>query len=273
MYAVAEELELSFKATGNAVQVPDNEYGRLAYYLDCVSTCLPDLIEPGLTKYGEYRYFSESTKAQIVVYAALLTPALLEGKAFKKCTIAEMDALAPGYGNEFFQLTERSKLGVLGIDQDAAILIESKKVQVTKIMVYKQSWLEKNYIGPLERILSGRSAPAPKPRPQLTYSSNYKPPTNYQPSYQPSYKPSYKSEEEDESWNTLIRIFLCCMIFSILGVCCLGFCTSGKWTRTKVRAALLGFVFNLFIYIYAVNHGIIFASTTTTTTPTTSFLS
>jgi hypothetical protein len=258
MYAVAEELEISFKATGEVVEVANNDYALLSYYLNCVSKCVPDLIEDRLTKHTNYHYFTEQTKTEIVVYAALLTPALLEGKAFKKCTIKEMEALSPGYGNEFFQLTERARLGILGVEQDAAILIESKRVQVTKLMVYKQSWLDSNYIRPLERILSGgRSAPAPKPRslPAPSYKPAYKP-SNYEP-------PSYQQFQEEDSWNTLIRIFLLTMMFSIVGLCGLCLCSSGKWSRAKMRAALLGFVFSLFCYIYLVNHGILFSSSTT----------
>jgi hypothetical protein len=257
MYAVNEELDLSFKATGEHVDIADNDYSKLSYYLNSVSACVPDLLEAHLTKHANYRSFSEQTKAEIVIYAAILTPALLEGKAFKRISDSEMRAIDPNHSNEFLQLTERAKLSVLGVEQDAVLFVESKKVKVTKIMVYKQSWVDFYYIKPLGRILGGQSAPAPKPRalPGPSYKPAYKP-SNYQPSYQPP--------QEEESWTTLIRIFLLTLLFSIIGVCGLYYWSKGTWSRAKSRAVWLGFASSLLCYIYAVNHGIIFSSPTTT---------
>jgi hypothetical protein len=252
MFAVAEDLEISFREDGQTTEVPNDDFAKLSYYLSCISSCLPDVIEDDLTRYQNYRYMSDQTKAKVLVTACLLTPTLLEGKAMKKVSIAEMSRLSPGFSNQFFRLTERRNLGMVGIDDDVAIMVESKRVRVTKIMIYNQNWVNKYYNEPIIRIAEAVDN-AKNGRRALPYNSGGT------DSYVPAPNREDRETEEGAEACLVIMIFLICVIFGPIGLLFTCLCCGAKCTGGKVRAALIGAVINITLVLVGTLHGTLYS--------------
>ena len=160
------------------VSVPQNPKAKLMYYLDCVATVI-QLDDPALSRlknYQSYYLLSEEETDALLALVILLSPDELIGKVFfpsEDCG---------GRNNQFFELSAVSHM--LAVADN--IVIGGERKRVGKIMFFKRSWMENNYLSPIRsfqgrlqrmaRGLPGR-APTPRralppPRPHVTSSSS-----------------------------------------------------------------------------------------------------
>ena len=160
------------------VSVPQNPKAKLMYYLDCVATVI-QLDDPALSRlknYQSYYLLSEEETDALLALVILLSPDELIGKVFfpsEDCG---------GRNNQFFELSAVSHM--LAVADN--IVIGGERKRVGKIMFFKRSWMENNYLSPIRsfqdrlqrmaRGLPGR-APTPRralppPRPHATSSSS-----------------------------------------------------------------------------------------------------
>ena len=160
------------------VSVPQNPKAKLMYYLDCVATVI-QLDDPALSRlknYQSYDSLNEEETDALLALVILLSPDELIGKVFfpsEDCG---------GRTNQFFELSAVSHM--LAVADN--IVIGGERKRVGKIMFFKRSWMENNYLSPIRsfqyrlqrmaRGLPGR-APTPRralppPRPHATSSSS-----------------------------------------------------------------------------------------------------
>ena len=165
MAAVLGRTEIEIKKTGVACTIPDNPTARLMYYFNCVCTCVEADSDSTIRRFRDYdNYYrlSEEEKAQLMILCLALSPDKLLGSIFFPADESDLD----GYGNDFYEINAVSTKLVV----TESILIGGQQKKVTKIMMCKRSWLEKNYLNPLRSLTSNlgqsnqRALPAPSYR-------------------------------------------------------------------------------------------------------------
>ena len=133
---------IRIKDIGARVTVPNNATAKLMYYLECVATVLK-LENPNLRRLTNYQNYNSLTDAEIDALLALVllfSPDELLGKVFfpsEDCG---------GSTNQFFELSAVSHM--LAVSDNILIGGESKRV--AKVMLFKMSWMDKNYLTPLK---------------------------------------------------------------------------------------------------------------------------
>ena len=138
---------IKFEDTSRTVTVPDNDLARLMYYLECVSSLLNYSEIQKYTDYKNYFLLSSDDQAKVCAFAILLSPEiLLKANIF----IIEPRLLTSGSRNQFFKITDER----IGVHVDQEIVIGGRSVQVKKIMVCNQSWINDNYTKSLANLLS-----------------------------------------------------------------------------------------------------------------------
>ena len=139
--------QVGIKETGVNVTVPASPTAKLMYYLNCVAIVI-QLDSPNLNRLRNYRsyYLLNDTEIDALLALVLLfSPDELIGKVFfpsEDCG---------GSSNTFFELS--SVTHMLAVTDN--VLIGGERKRVAKIMLFKRSWLENNYISPL-RSFEGR---------------------------------------------------------------------------------------------------------------------
>ena len=144
--------EISVKAVGVTVTVPNNDIARLMYYFNCVCSC----VEPDssytirrLKDYNNYASLSRDEEAQLLAICLALSPDKLIG------TIFFPSDDCGGSNNEFLELSAvKTKLVVA---ESLVVGGQSKKIQ--KIMQFKMCWMEKFFFDPLTSIQRSRRPP------------------------------------------------------------------------------------------------------------------
>ena len=174
--------KFGIRETGQTVTVPTSPTAKLMYYLHCVANVI-QLDNPNLRRLRDYRaYYSLSDEEidALLVLVLLLSPDELIGKVFfpsEDCG---------GSTNQFFELSAVTNM--LAVSSNVLIGGESKRV--AKIMFFKRSWMENNFITPLksfegrlQRLARGLPGRAPAPSRALPSSSRSRaqPPSRPQP--------------------------------------------------------------------------------------------
>ena len=165
---------VGIKETGVNVTVPASPTAKLMYYLDCVAIVI-QLDNPNLNRLRNYRSYYLLTDPEIDALLALVllfSPDELIGKVFFPSEDIR------GSSNQFFELS--SVTHMLAVADN--VLIGGERKRVAKIMLFKRSWLENNFISPLRsfegrlqrlaRGLPGRAPSTPRALPPpRSYSS------------------------------------------------------------------------------------------------------
>jgi hypothetical protein len=93
---VAKRDQLELVACGTNVQVPDNPFAKLIYYLQCVFSCVPSLrTAAALMDDIEYNELTSSDQEMIVELAKELSPGVVNDTIFCK-----VDTLPDGEWHE-----------------------------------------------------------------------------------------------------------------------------------------------------------------------------
>ncbi len=161
MAALVRE-RVGIKEYGTTVTVPANPKAKLMYYLDSVASVL-DLNSPNLSRlrnHQNYYSLSEAETDALLALVLLFSPDELLNKVFfhsEDCG---------GSTNQFFELSAVSSM--LAVSDN--IVIGGERKRVAKIMFFKRSWIENNYITPirsfqsrLDRMARGLPGRAPSP--------------------------------------------------------------------------------------------------------------
>ena len=158
MAAVIGSTQIQLKKTGSPTTVPDNPIAKLMYYFDCICSCVEadnDSTIRRLRNYNNYSRLSNEEEAQLLILCLALSPDKLIGSII--FPVKDGDDLN-GMSNDFFELSAvNTKLIV-----SESILIGGQQKRVRKIMMFKKSWIEKNYLNPL-RSIERRQRPASRP--------------------------------------------------------------------------------------------------------------
>jgi len=145
--AFLQRVQHNLKATSQSVTVPDDPVARLMYYLDCMCVVLrmndnPDIQR--LRQFQRYYTLSHMDRNVLVNLCMVLKP----DELLNKC-IFQNDALCQGSANKFYDFeTVRNNLLVAG-----SVMIGGRNTQVTKIMTFKMSWLQNNWIRPMQEVM------------------------------------------------------------------------------------------------------------------------
>ena len=155
-----------------SVTIPGNSKAKLMYYLSCVKTVfqLDDSTLQRLTDYHNYHLLTDPETDALLAMVILFSPDELLGKVFFH------DEDCGGWTNQFFELSAVSHM--LAVTDN--VLIGGERKRVAKVMFFKRSWLNDNYVTPLksfegrlQRMARGlpgraptpRAAPTPRPSP------------------------------------------------------------------------------------------------------------
>ena len=137
--------KVKVEAYGTITTVPNDNYARLMYYLDCVLTVIEYDRSNKLTDYQHYYNLNNAEKKAVIQLALLLNPKLfIDSSIF----IVSQDLLPDSSGNKFYKITDER----VGVHVTQNILIGGRTVKVLNIMACNSAWLERNYFTPLERI-------------------------------------------------------------------------------------------------------------------------
>ena len=136
----------SFKQTGRRVTFPQNDVNRLSYYLYCVTVSLGmDIIKDDLVDFRQAHRLPRSR--QDAVFELAVGDFRPEHFIDKLIFHDEKGELCGTSNNEFYEVTKvQSMLAI-----QSSVLIGGERRQVTKIMVFKRSWIEQHYVNPIQR--------------------------------------------------------------------------------------------------------------------------
>ena len=155
---------IGVKDISRNVTVPNNSKAKLMYYLSCVKTViqLDDSTLQRLTDYHNYHLLTDPETDALLAMVILFSPDELLGKVFFH------DEDCGGSNNQFFELSAVSHM--LAVTDN--VLIGGERKRVAEVMLFKMSWMDKNYFTPLkafegrvQRMARGLPGRAPTPRP------------------------------------------------------------------------------------------------------------
>ena len=174
MAALVRSNTIEIKRTGVQAEVPDNDVARLMYYLSCVCTAINCSNDPDIKRFIDfenYRKLSADEQKALLVVCYTFSPDVFHNKVF-----FQNDELCGNYANDFFEISQIQNQ-VVAVE---SIVIAGQNRQVNKIMTYKMQWMQRNYIGPMQRLASRLNTPA---RPTSTSQPiSYRPYTTSTPS-------------------------------------------------------------------------------------------
>ena len=170
MAALVRE-RVGIKDITRKVTVPNNPKAKLMYYLDCVAVViqLDDPILRRLRNYQNYNSLTEAETDALLALVLLFSPDELLGKVFfpsEDCG---------GLSNQFFELSAVSHMMAVSDN----IVIGGERKRVAKVMFFKRSWLDNNFLSPirsfqgrLQRMARGLPSPSGPRTPLIPHSSS-----------------------------------------------------------------------------------------------------
>lgn len=130
---------------GSKATIPDDNYARLMYYLNCVDSVISYDKSDMLSDYQHYYLLNPAQKEVLLKTCELFNP-----KIFIKAGIFIVDEklLPNNYDNQFYKITDQR----IGFHINQEIMIGGRTVKVLKVMACNINWLDKYYITPLKNI-------------------------------------------------------------------------------------------------------------------------
>jgi hypothetical protein len=139
--AYLERQQFQVRDTTQVANVPNNDIGKLMYYLNCV--CYNDNDIKRYTDYSHWASLSDEEDQLVLSLALTLRPNLLIGKVF-----FESDALSRDMQGRFYEIGQvRQQLVVV-----PSLIVAGRTCQVHRILAFKQSWLKQHYFDPINRL-------------------------------------------------------------------------------------------------------------------------
>ncbi|CAG2244851.1 unnamed protein product [Mytilus edulis] len=142
-----------------------------------------------LTNYQQYYNLSDVDEQTLVLLCLKLSPDVMEGK----CIFLNPDACGDTQ-NEFFNLRS-TNVTVAAVQ---SVVVGEARVAVKKIMCYKLSWLQNNFLEPITVLVRKIKEPQ-QSRPAITYGhSSYSRPAASYP------RNNYSSSQTSDSCCTIL---------------------------------------------------------------------
>ena len=124
----------TLKAFGHRVDVPNNAFAKLMYYLNCVAVVV-DIEKNILTDYENYDKLSGHQLTLVYDLAKQLNPSVF----FKNKIFIRDQSLLLNLDNQFYELKDE----IIGFHVNEEIMIGGKLVKVKKIMLTFEKISEK----------------------------------------------------------------------------------------------------------------------------------
>jgi hypothetical protein len=141
----------------DSAAVPDDDFARLMYYLSCIER-ISTIDFARISKYTEYSTLSSRACETMLNTAVEFSPDIL----YELGVFVPVGDDAIKNENGFFDINQQSYTVVASSN----ISIGKFNGEITKIMLYKQNWLEKYYLSPLRNIIAAlkdiKRPPPPK---------------------------------------------------------------------------------------------------------------
>ena len=149
--AVYVQSEIKVQATGQTVNVPNSPRAKLMYYLDCMCRVIDiDTREVELTNFANPWSLSSGQEQALIALCLSLDPRELQGKCI--FLVNDGDPRLNGCSNEFYSI-ESSTTGVAATN---SVILGGKTLRVRKIMMFTESWIDKNYITPMKHLITSQ---------------------------------------------------------------------------------------------------------------------
>ena len=122
--------------------VPNNDLAKLMYYLKNVFTALKCKFYSDYTNYNNYYTLSNSEIIELIDLAKKFNPEIMTNKnVFVLEENLDMD-------NKFVEITDE----IMNIHPNEEIVIVGIVTKISKLMLYKNKWLNYVYYNPLNRL-------------------------------------------------------------------------------------------------------------------------
>ena len=125
------------------IKIPDNPLAKLMYYLECICTVIDSDIEKRYTNYNNYSLLTSLERKTVLKLVSKFNPKIMiELNLFK----IEPDFVPIDKENEFYEITDEIFEGKI----NSEVIIEEVTMKVLKVMVCKQSWINKYFEEPIK---------------------------------------------------------------------------------------------------------------------------
>ena len=155
--------------------VPNDEIAKLSYYLENIGGCIPGAIDAAYTQFKHFAAFSQETKEAIVKICEIMEPSILENNAIKQVNKCDLGSTDSDCENAFITLTERINLSIVNNNHDQVAGLNLTNRQVTKIMIYTETWIKNYYTTPLQKMkqkFARNNEPRRDPNPPMRAQTN-----------------------------------------------------------------------------------------------------
>jgi len=132
--------------------VPNEEIAKLSFYLENLGGCIPGAIDVAYTQYRHFASFSQETKEAIVKICEIMEPSILENYAIKQVNKCDLESADNNCENAFITLTDRINLPNFNHSREQVAGLNLTNRQITKMMIYTETWMTNYYISPLQRM-------------------------------------------------------------------------------------------------------------------------
>lgn len=146
MSIIGSRDQIGVKLTGTSVTVADNPTARLMYYFDCLMNVLEvnNSEIRRFTNYQSYNNLDNSDKRMLLKLCEEFDPDTL----MEKGIFCRVDDIPNNHLNEFIEITHTNTTLIA----NESMLIGGQRVRAKNIMIFKQSWLNRNYYEPLRKL-------------------------------------------------------------------------------------------------------------------------
>jgi hypothetical protein len=153
MIAGFKREHVSVEKTGSSCTIPNDNYIRLCYYLNCVAgTDCPEQIPQSVKnwqsmKAGQGRSINE-VRTVLELCTRYAPPKMRQLGFF----LMVPKSVSLNSSNEFYKMTLHSNnIGVLA-GTEAAIVLQNKSSKSVTIMFYKEAWEDDNFYNPFKAL-------------------------------------------------------------------------------------------------------------------------
>ena len=158
--------KLESQETEQKIDIPDNKLAKLMYYLKCVFTIIEADTEKRYTNYKNYYLLSKLEEQSVLGLVSTFNPTLmLELNLFK----IEPDFVPIGKENEFYDISDEKFESKI----QSEVTIAEVHRKILKVMICKQSWINKYYEEPLKEYENPTKTEEKKEEKKETKKSNY----------------------------------------------------------------------------------------------------
>ena len=145
MAAVYQREQVSLRTPGTAVTIANDKRARLMYYLDSMSIVLDLDANATQRRFRDFRNYSSiqtiEEKKALFYLCHILRPEVLNDKCIFNSEDIDAD-------NKFIEITNQTST----FAANENVSIAGQQTRVTNIMLYKMSWIQRNFVDPMQEL-------------------------------------------------------------------------------------------------------------------------